>query len=193
MKSKDDSSQAYSKIKQHKKTVFENINILESRSRIKKACPKEIANPEDLNYDLKEVKKKNTKSVSTRKLSQNNNDSSDKRLMVENEYAHYIDHKLENTPSTLNKTREDAVDDYRLEQRFPDDLQAENTEEQLAKLAYIKEETAESHSSEEGRRKVSLIHRKRQQIKDYQKLKRKSHSIVNSQSLGNKDDNNEIQ
>lgn len=68
-------------------------------------------------------------------------------------------HKNERVISSPNKTREDGMDDYRLEQRFPDEphldtadeFVSSTVEDQLRKLEYIKEETAESHSSDNER------------------------------------------
>jgi hypothetical protein len=85
------------------------------------------------------------------------------------------DQKIELT--TSNKTKDDAVEEYHLEQRFPDD-QTENvpilppTTEQLKKLGYIPEENTESLSSDRSRPKPQSISNKRKMIKNYRKYER---------------------
>lgn len=98
-----------------------------------------------------------------------------RQMEMPNDYHSFIDQKFEGSISSPTKTREDPPEEYRLEQRFPDD-NTENTKN----LGNIKEETAESVSSDDGRHKVPLISRKRVQIKNYDKRRDKP-KMVSSQ------------
>ena len=86
------------------------------------------------------------------------------------EYNEYIDQKIKATSvSSPTRTRDEVVEDYRLEQRFPDEINTENTEDKGTwdqgktsekKLGHIIEETVESVSSEEGRHKIHYLDKK---------------------------------
>ncbi|CAI2385966.1 unnamed protein product [Moneuplotes crassus] len=122
--------------------------ILLQRSVAKDKSTKIVANEEFLNYDLKTFHVKKSKLDSKESIGSQNMD-----------YGSFTEQKMEGSVSSPARTREEAVEDYRLEQRFLDDTQPIKIEDDKPepkpkpkkKLGYIQEETAESVSSEEGR------------------------------------------
>lgn len=179
-----------------KKTVFENINLSNPRGRRKKSA-KENSIAEKMNFDLKPV---GTKQASAYNLRQHHLHLTGEKPRKkesrdsEGDYAKFMEHKFEGTVSSPEKTREDQMDDYRLEQRFLDESYTENTEvqpsfgneEQMKKLGNIKEETAESHSSEEGKYRVTYVNQTHKHVKGFDKNKNKAEIIRKNRSIREK-------
>lgn len=72
------------------------------------------------------------------------------------------DHTVSGSVASPTRNKESTVEDYRLEQRFKDDTQITPTqgmtvEEKVKKLGNIKEETAESVSSDGTKKRSSII------------------------------------
>ena len=122
-------------MKVEKKTVYENMNKKYAANKNQSYLDSQ------LNYDLSTGDRRKMKSsnISNRPLDDSLHRQKGQPRIPQNieesmlsEYASSVsDKKGDNSVTSPVKTREDGLEDYRLEQRFPDDGQGEITDDQL--------------------------------------------------------------
>jgi hypothetical protein len=132
--------------------VYDNINNSGKRNRQIRKSTKEVDLNDKLNYDLVEVNKYQAKPPVSNIKYLSEKVINIKHVDVPNEYSSYTDQKFDGSVGSLNKTREDGPEEYRLEQRFPDVIS-----DNAKNLGNIVEETAESISSDDGKHLRSLV------------------------------------